>query len=161
AVASLPLGGATVQVGGAAADPGIPGRGPATVGLLTNSTETISGNVTASGAAGVGDVTLDVVGGAGAPATPNTLLVSGVIGGTGVATIDDADAAGATTIQDNILLDNGGVIANTVLAVDNAAATLLVNGVISDAPAGNGFTKSGPGALTLTAVNTYDGNTDV
>ena len=63
------------------------------------------------------------------------------------------------TGTDNLNLGTGAVALNNPLAVNVAANTLTVGGVIDDGVNANALTKTGTGTLVLTAANTYDGRT--
>jgi autotransporter-associated beta strand protein len=58
-------------------------------------------------------------------------------------------------------LGNGAVTLGNSAAVNVAASTLTLAGVINDADQGFGFTKSGPGVLVLLGSSTYTGATSV
>jgi len=61
----------------------------------------------------------------------------------------------------NLGSGNVTLTGNRTVTIQNAATTLTVDGMISDAAAVNGLTKAGPGTLLFTADNDYDGATTV
>lgn len=128
------------------------GTGTGTVTVSGGSIWTLTGANTFSGALNVSGNSRLVV------PTVNNASTAGPLG----------QSATAVTLNNSTLEYTGGTASSTktfalpatgVFQINSAATDLTLSGIISGT--GGGIRKTGPGTLTLTAVNTYTAGTDI
>lgn len=156
----------TITVGGngdngTVAFTGVIGGGSGTIGIskLGTCTLTLSGNNTFTGP-------LTVVGGTISVPVVNNSNADGPLGHSTAAVEFNVDNAfgggvlkytgGTATSSKRFTLINGGNF-----SIESAAADLTLSGLIDGSGGSSILTKSGPGMLTLTAINTYTSYTYV
>ena len=99
------------------------------------------------------------------------VMTGGTANSTNGASIDFASSSyGITTIASSttagwsipiLLRSANSMTINTAVGTTPSGIDLSLSGIIADAGDGYGFTKSGAGALQLTAANTYSGTTTI